>query len=133
MELQTKQYQHEILYNKTSETHFACEAEKNKIKLITVESSHTAEKKTLYFHSHFISQTCNHSAITCQKPDKGRLCVLLKKTQGNYTKLPKTMQYLAMIRPFDNESSQTVALISHNPKLKRYYSCNPYIYDCVYR
>lgn len=92
----------------------------------------TQQKTKHYFHSHFISQTCNHSAITWQKPDKGRLCVLLKKTQGNYTKLPKTLQYLVMIRPFDNESSQTVALISHNPKLKRYYSCNPYIYYCVY-
>lgn len=30
MKLRTKQYQHEILYNKTSETHFACEAGKKK-------------------------------------------------------------------------------------------------------
>lgn len=66
--------------------------EKKKIKLISVESSHTAEKKTLRFHSHFISQICDHSAITWQLPDKGRLCVLLKKTQDNYTKLPKTLQ-----------------------------------------
>lgn len=92
MKLRTKQYQHEILYDKTSETHFACEAGKKKIKLISVESSHTAEKKTLRFHSHFISRICDHSAITWQLPDKGRLCVLLKKTQDNYTKLPKTLQ-----------------------------------------
>lgn len=49
MKLRTKQYQHEILYDKTSETHFACEAGKKKIKLISVESSHTAEKKHYVF------------------------------------------------------------------------------------
>lgn len=40
-----------------------------------------SEKKTLRFHFYFISQTCKYSAITWQLPDKGRLYVLLKKTQ----------------------------------------------------
>lgn len=91
MKLRTKQYQHEILYDKTSETHFACEAGKKNQTDQCGEQSHS-RKETLRFHSHFISQICDHSAITWQLPDKGRLCVLLKKTQDNYTKLPKTLQ-----------------------------------------